>query len=81
MATTVPVDFGDPLFLPEHAGAAGGGMAGSSHGLLAELLRCVPALGIQVDPDGTLSDDDAARVFGLSDDADFGSESTVRLTL
>jgi hypothetical protein len=78
----LPVDFGDPLFLPEDAGVAGGGLVGSSQGLLTELRRCAPALGIRLDPDGALSDDEAARIGQLfDDDADFAIETTVWLTL
>jgi hypothetical protein len=42
----VPVDFGDPLFLPEEAEVRGAGMVGSSQGLLAELAGIASPLGI-----------------------------------
>ncbi|PBC75695.1 hypothetical protein BX265_0370 [Streptomyces sp. TLI_235] len=45
----VPADFADPLFLPADAPVAGGGIVGSTSGLLAELRRLAPAIGI--DPD------------------------------
>ncbi|MEV7176541.1 hypothetical protein [Kitasatospora sp. NPDC093679] len=42
----VPADFDDPVFLPEEAAVAGGGMVGSTGQLLAELRRLAPAIGI-----------------------------------
>jgi hypothetical protein len=51
----IPVGFGDPLFLDPGAGVDGHGMVGSSQRLLAELADLAPALGIHLDPDGTLS--------------------------
>ncbi|MFD0531677.1 hypothetical protein ACFQ1I_42035 [Kitasatospora arboriphila] len=42
----VPADFDDPVFLPEEAAVAGGGMVGSAAQLLAELRRLAPAIGI-----------------------------------
>lgn len=77
----VPVDFGDPLFLPAGAGVAGGGMVGSSQGLLVELRRCAPALGVRLDPAGDLPDTEAARLFAVPDDADFAAETQTWLTL
>lgn len=76
----IPVDFPDPLFLPEDAGLAGAGMVGSSQGLRAELIACAPALGIRLD-DGALSDAEAARLNDIPDEADFGIETVVWLTL
>ncbi|SRR6266540_224854 len=76
----VPVDFPEPLFLPEDE-VAGGGMVGSSQGLLAELRRCAPALGVRLEPDGSLSDGEAARLSELPEDADFATETMVWLTL
>jgi hypothetical protein len=76
----VPVDFPEPLFLPEDAGIEGGGMVGSSQGLRAELVRCAPALGIRLD-DGSLPDEEAARLYDIPDEADFGIETVVWLTL
>ncbi|MDG4767574.1 hypothetical protein O7632_26290 [Solwaraspora sp. WMMD406] len=77
----VPVDVGDPLFLPADDDIAGGGMVGSSQGLLAELRRCAPALGIRLSADGELADTEAARLFAVPDDADFAVETQVWLTL
>jgi hypothetical protein len=80
----VPVDFHEARFLLEF----GDTTVGSSQQLLSELCRCAPALGIRLDgvESGTdlvdaLSDVEAARLFELSDDDDFGIESTVWLTL
>ncbi|GLX02771.1 hypothetical protein [Microtetraspora sp. NBRC 16547] len=77
----VPVDFYDPLFLPDDAGISGGGMVGSSHRLLAELRECAPVIGIQIEEDGSLSDAEASRVFTLPEDAPFEVESVVWLAL
>ncbi|WP_285710425.1 hypothetical protein [Microtetraspora sp. NBRC 16547] len=77
----VPVDFCDPLFLPDDAGISGGGMVGSSHRLLAELRECAPVIGIQLEKDGSLSDAEASRVFTLPEDAPFTIESVVWLAL
>ncbi|MFV2020463.1 hypothetical protein [Micromonospora sp. LOL_023] len=77
----VPVDFGDPLFLPAEAEVAGGGLVGSSQGLLAELRRCAPAIGVRLSPAGELPDTEAARLFAVPDDADFAVETQVWLTL
>ncbi|MFD1325107.1 hypothetical protein [Micromonospora sonneratiae] len=76
----VPVPFQAPVFLPEEAGVAGGGMVGSSQGLLAELLRCAPAIGIQL-VDGALADDEARRIEERPDSHQFAIESTVWLGL
>jgi hypothetical protein len=46
----VPVDFADPLYLPEEQGIAGAGMVGSSQRLLAELDGLADVLGA-IDPD------------------------------
>lgn len=48
----IPVALDAPIFLPEEVGVAGAGMVGSSHGLLAELVRIAPALGIALDDQG-----------------------------
>ncbi len=62
----VPVPFPEPLFADpdEHLP---GGMVGSSHSLLRELRLLAPALGIDLDPDGDLSDEDALRLVTTSD--------------
>jgi hypothetical protein len=54
----VPVDFPDPLFLPEDAQVAGAGMVGSSQRLLAELAGIAPALGIPLDDRGVAVEPD-----------------------
>jgi hypothetical protein len=68
----VPVDFGDPLFLPEEAGVDGYGMVGSSQRLLAELADVAPALGIELDADGALT---PAAEAGLDHDGPFEAET------
>jgi hypothetical protein len=77
----VPVAFATPLFLPEDSGVVGGGMVGSSQGLLAELRWCAPAIGIELAADQSLSDAEAQRLAELPDTADFAIESTVWLAL
>jgi hypothetical protein len=76
----VPVAFDEPLFLPEDAHVAGGGMVGSSQGLLDELRGCAGALGIRLDG-GELTDDEARRVGDLPDTDPFAIETSVWLTL
>jgi hypothetical protein len=76
----VPVAFDEPLFLPASAGVAGGGMVGSSQGLLDELRGCAPALGITLDG-GELTDDEARRIGDLPETDPFMIESSVWLTL
>lgn len=77
----VPLAFGDPLFLDDEAGVSGGGMVGSSQGLLDELRRIAPCLGITLATDGSLSEHEAARLYEIEDDQDFHRELTVWLTL
>lgn len=48
----VPVDFEDPLFLPDEAGVEGGGIVGSSQRLLAELSGIASSIGIDLDEEG-----------------------------
>lgn len=57
----VPVDLSEPLFDVEDRGVAGG-VVGSSQGLLRELQRVAPLLGIHLGPQGTLSDEEAQHV-------------------
>lgn len=76
----VPVDVDEPLFLQRGDKVE---VVGSSHGLLAELRRCAPALGIGLEDDGSLSDAEASR---LDEDVAerrgaFTTETTVWLTL
>jgi len=77
----VPADLGDPVFLPAEAGVAGGGIVGSGQGLLAELRRCAPAIGVRLDPAGDLPDTEAARLFAVPDGTDFSAETQAWLTL
>lgn len=56
----IPVDFPDPLFLPEEAEVGGGGMVGSSQQLLAELRSFAPAIGIRLDESGAAKEDKPA---------------------
>lgn len=77
----VPVDLSGPVFLPDGSGVAGGGVVGSSHGLLRELQRCAGSLDIALDDDGTLVDAEAARVAARPDDHPFAVESVVWLAL
>lgn len=54
----VPVDFGDPLFLPEEANVDGAGMVGASPRLLAELVGIAAAIGVDLDDEGLPSGTD-----------------------
>jgi hypothetical protein len=76
----VPVDFPAPVSLHREK-VAGEGLVGSCHGLLGELRRCAPPLGIRLDKAGSLTDEEAARLAKLPETADFQVESTVWLTL
>jgi hypothetical protein len=66
----VPVDFGDPLFLPEEAEVRGAGMVGSSQRLLAELAGIASPLGISPGGEGVASaaQEDGPAVGPPSDD-------------
>jgi hypothetical protein len=76
----VPVPVDDPLFLPRESGIAGGGMVGSSHGLLKELIRIAPDIGVRLEGDATLNDAEAQRL--LDNQADpYRIEQMVWLTL
>jgi hypothetical protein len=59
----VPIDFADILY-----GAPGGEMLGSSHRLFAELRQLAPYLGVALDERGNLSDGEASRLAGTSED-------------
>lgn len=63
----VPVDFDDPLFLPADKQVEGGGMVGSSQQLLAELCGFAPALGVGLDRNRLLSDEEGVRLDTASD--------------
>jgi hypothetical protein len=77
----VPAEFDDPLFLDESIDGAG--MVGSSPGLLDELQRVAPLIGVELADGDELPDAEAARLFGSDvDEANpFGIEQTVWLTL
>jgi hypothetical protein len=77
----VPADLDVPVFLPEGSGVAGNGVVSSSQGLLRELQRCAGPLGIALDDDLTLSDDEAARLADLPDDHAFAVECLTWLAL
>jgi hypothetical protein len=76
----VPIILDDPVFLSRDSGIAGGGMVGSSYGLLDELKRIAPDIGVRLEEDGTLSDGEAQRLFTNSADP-YGTEQMVWLTL
>lgn len=76
----VPVDFADPLFLPEEAEVAGGGMVGSSQRLLAELVEVAGAIGIRLDEAGMLSAAEEAALIA-ADGEPFGAERYTWLQL
>lgn len=65
----VPVDFADPLFLPEEAKVAGAGMVGSSQQLLAELVGLAGTIGIRLDAAGVLSAADEAALVAADGEA------------
>ncbi|MFD8595092.1 hypothetical protein ACFV1L_08840 [Kitasatospora sp. NPDC059646] len=65
----VPVDFDEPLFLPDEANVDGAGMVGSSQRLLAELADIAPSIGIAPsDPEQT------GPATGLATDGPFETE-------
>lgn len=78
----VPVDLPEPLFDVGGSGVTGG-MVGSSQGLMRELERMAPLLGIRLGPAGALSDEEARRVYeeGTDEGHPFWREKLVWLTL
>ncbi|MFE0459979.1 hypothetical protein ACFW1A_12100 [Kitasatospora sp. NPDC058965] len=70
----IPTDFTDPLFLPTGSGVSGGGMVGSSGGLLAELQGFAAAIGVRLAADGTLDPAESARLAALPADDPFEPE-------
>jgi hypothetical protein len=76
----VPALMEDPLFLSRESGIDGGGMVGSSHGLLRELVSIAPEIGVRLENDGTLSDAEAHRLFDNNADP-YRIEQTACLTL
>lgn len=77
----VPVDIGDPLFELDTPRVPGGGMLGSCVGLLRELRLVAPALGISLDADGQLSDQEAQALARVEDSDPFRREKIVFLAL
>lgn len=75
----VPLDFDAPLFLDDSL--PGAGMIGSSQGLLRELRRVAPAIGVALEADGSLGDREAARLERVEDGAPLYREQIVWLTL
>lgn len=59
----VPIDFAEVLY-----GVPRGDMLGSSHRLFAELQQLAPYLGVALDEHGSLSDREAWRLAGTSED-------------
>jgi hypothetical protein len=73
----VPVDFSDPLFLPQEAGVEGAGMVGSSQRLLAELAVIAPPMGLSPDNEDVPPDAKQAGPGtgpGLASEEPFGPE-------
>ncbi|MFG2680765.1 hypothetical protein [Streptomyces sp. NPDC048392] len=71
----VPVDFEDPLFLPDEARVDGAGMVGSSRRLLAELSGMASSIGISPDDEGAPSDTgESGLAEGLATDGPFETE-------
>jgi hypothetical protein len=74
----VPVNFADVLYDDQMAG----GMLGSTQTLMRELASIAPALGIALSASGELSDAEAERINGVTDDdGPWYRELTVWLTL
>ncbi len=76
----VPVAFADPLFADDGEGVPGGGMLGSSHGLLAELRIVAPRIGVTLE-DGRLTDAEARRIHTGYADSVWEREHVVFLAL
>ncbi|TCO58455.1 hypothetical protein [Actinocrispum wychmicini] len=70
----IPVDFDDPLYLDT-------GSVGSSQRLLRELADCARHIGITLSEDGTLSDEEAARVANGAADSPYPNEWDAWLAL
>lgn len=71
----VPVDFEDPLFLPDEAEVEGGGIVGSSQRLLAELTGMASSIGIELDGEGVPSGTgEVGRAVDVPMDGPFGTE-------
>ncbi|MFJ7910755.1 hypothetical protein [Kitasatospora sp. NPDC096204] len=71
----VPVDFDDPLFLPDEANVDGAGIVGSSQRLLAELAGMASSIGIELDGKGVPFDAGAVGpAVDLATDGPFETE-------
>lgn len=70
----IPVDFQDPLFLPEEAEVAGAGMVGSSQRLLAELIGFAASIGVAIDEKGAPNTAEEAVAGGFADAEAFDAE-------
>jgi hypothetical protein len=71
----VPVDFEEPLFLPDEADVEGAGIVGSSQRLLAELVGIASSIGIDLDDEGVPSGTgEAGPAADLALDGPFGTE-------
>jgi hypothetical protein len=70
----VPVDFDDPLFLPDETNVEGEGMVGSSQRLLAELAGIAASLGISIDDEGVPATAESGPADELSHDRPFATE-------
>lgn len=76
----VPIDMPDPLFDTDEPGVAGG-MLGSSQGLLRELAVVAPAIGIDLDDEGRVTDETASSINDDPEDHPLHIERLVWLTL
>ena len=75
----LPIDFASPIFADEDR--VPGGMLGSSHGLMRELVAVAPFLGISLS-DGALTDTEAERINGIVEaDGAFWIELAVWISL
>ncbi|MGE7439166.1 hypothetical protein [Kitasatospora sp. NPDC001175] len=70
--------FGEPLFLPDE-NLSGAGIVGSSR--TPHLRTCAPALGVRLGTDGTLSDEESARLADHQPEDPFGIEKFAWHTL
>ncbi|MFE4362042.1 hypothetical protein [Kitasatospora sp. NPDC056800] len=71
----VPVEFEDPLFLPDEAAVEGAGIVGSSLRLLAELSDLAPSIGINLDDESVPSGSgEAWEARDLAVDGPFATE-------
>ncbi len=76
----VPINFKDVIFDDPKKNRISGGMLGSSYRLMEELVQIAPALEIKL-VDGTLSDDEADKIYDLGKGDKLFREKTVWLEL